>query len=65
MAFDPNQIDRLTAAGRAQAKLDEFESEAKKHAMYQRVQGAPRPRRWLVWLTVGAIVLGVAYLLLS
>jgi hypothetical protein len=60
MAFDPSQYDRMTAAARAHARLEEFENEGRKHALLPR-----RLRRgfawWLGWIFVAAVFLGLVY----
>jgi len=60
MAFDPSQYDRLTAAARANARLEDFEEEGRKHGMLPR-----NPKRgltwWLGWLFIAAVLLGFVY----
>lgn len=64
MAFDPSQYDRLTAASRAHARLEEFEQTARKHALLPR--GMRRSAGWwLGWAFIAAVMIGLAYWLVS
>ena len=61
MVFDSHQVERLTAAARAQAKLEALEMEAQKHAMLPRRTGRGGIRRWLGWLFIAAVLVWVVY----
>lgn len=64
MAFDPSQYDRMTAAARAHSRLEEFEEEGRKHGMLPR--GSKRGVMWwLGWVFIAAVMIGLAYWLVS
>jgi hypothetical protein len=64
MSFDRSEHERLTATGRAHARLMEYEEVGRKHGMLPR-----RHRRgvtwWLGWLFIAAVMLGLGYWLVS
>jgi len=63
--FDPNNpVRRLQAAWRAEAREEENEAE-RARLMRQSPSRGNKLTRWLGWLFIAAMVIGLAYLLLG